>query len=445
MNIKWCIPKAGAVMLGILVFALTAAVAANIEEDGYAWGENTGYINLKPGVSDPQILEGHLMGLVWAENVGWINLFGEGVGLMIDEDGNLSGHGWGENVGWINFAPDGGGVIFDRNTETFSGYAWGENIGWINFSAPDLCPDDPNKTAPGICGCGVPDTDTDGDGAADCIDDCPDDSGKILPGACGCGMPDIDTDNDGTADCNDGCPEDAGKTAPGVCGCGVADTDTDGDGTMDCNDGCPDDPGKIAPGVCGCGIPDTDVNNNGVIDCTEAAGEVDPADDTDLPYVVEVQTEGTGESLTFESRIGTTLDCEATENPSPDDAPPDADFPYGLFGFTIEGITPGGATTMTVTLPDGAAPESYYKYGPTPDEPDDHWYEFLYDGTTGAQINGNVITLHFVDGQRGDGDLDATNGIILDPGGPTVTQTSPTPAPLASGDGGGGCYLDTLR
>ena len=35
---------------------------------------------------------------------------------------------------------------------------------------PDQCPSDPNKTAPGICGCGVPDTDTDGNGVLQCFD-----------------------------------------------------------------------------------------------------------------------------------------------------------------------------------------------------------------------------------------------------------------------------------
>ncbi|MBF0104777.1 MAG: putative metal-binding motif-containing protein [Deltaproteobacteria bacterium] len=37
----------------------------------------------------------------------------------------------------------------------------------------DECQDDPLKTAPGICGCGTPDTDTDSDGIADCHDTCP--------------------------------------------------------------------------------------------------------------------------------------------------------------------------------------------------------------------------------------------------------------------------------
>ena len=87
----------------------------------------------------------------------------------------------------------------------------------------DCCPDDPGKTAPGACGCGVPDTDTDADGVADCLDGCPNDPSKVAPGVCGCGVPDTNTDADGVADCLDGCPNDPAKVAPGVCGCGVAD------------------------------------------------------------------------------------------------------------------------------------------------------------------------------------------------------------------------------
>lgn len=37
----------------------------------------------------------------------------------------------------------------------------------------DLCPDDPNKTSPGVCGCGVADADSDDDGIMDCVDNCP--------------------------------------------------------------------------------------------------------------------------------------------------------------------------------------------------------------------------------------------------------------------------------
>jgi hypothetical protein len=110
-------------------------------------------------------------------------------------------------------------------------------------------------------------TDTDGDGTPDCSDGCPLDPNKVAPGVCGCGVPDVDTDGDGTDDCLDGCPNDPNKIAPGICGCGVPDTDTDGDGTPDCHDGCPNDPLKTAPGQCGCGHPDTDTDGDGIADC----------------------------------------------------------------------------------------------------------------------------------------------------------------------------------
>ncbi len=105
----------------------------------------------------------------------------------------------------------------------------------------DACPEDPEKTDPGLCGCGVPDTDTDDDGTADCHDDCPGDPDKTDLGLCGCGAFDTDTDGDGTADCHDGCPEDADKTVPGLCGCGwpdpmVGSGDIDGNGVIDGRD-----------------------------------------------------------------------------------------------------------------------------------------------------------------------------------------------------------------
>ena len=133
----------------------------------------------------------------------------------------------------------------------------------------DGCPNDPLKTAPGACGCGVAETDSDNDGTVDCVDGCPSDPLKTAPGACGCGVADTDTDNDGTADCLDGCPNDPLKVAAGACGCGVADVDADGDGSADCNDLCPNDPNKSAPGQCGCGVPDTDTDNDGTADCND--------------------------------------------------------------------------------------------------------------------------------------------------------------------------------
>jgi hypothetical protein len=138
-------------------------------------------------------------------------------------------------------------------------------------NALDGCPNDPAKVAPGICGCGVSDADSDGDGTVDCLDGCPSDPNKVVPGACGCGVSDADSDGDGTLDCNDGCPNDPTKTAPGLCGCGAVDdpSDGDGDGTADCIDGCPSDPTKIMPGQCGCGFADTDADGDGTANCID--------------------------------------------------------------------------------------------------------------------------------------------------------------------------------
>ncbi|MGQ1785180.1 choice-of-anchor U domain-containing protein [Saccharicrinis sp. GN24d3] len=104
-------------------------------------------------------------------------------------------------------------------------------------------------------------------------------------------------------------------------------------------------------------------------------------------------------------------------NPSPDDMPADADFPFGFFDFSIDGLDPGEAITVMLYLHGGETVDKYYKYGYTPDNNEKHWYEFMYDGETGADINTDVITLYFVDGLRGDEDI-TVNGSIKEPGGP---------------------------
>jgi hypothetical protein len=106
----------------------------------------------------------------------------------------------------------------------------------------------------------------------------------------------------------------------------------------------------------------------------------------------------------------------AVDNPSPDNAPM-VRFPCQFFEFEIKGLANGGATTLTIYLPAGVSYDTYWKYGPTPDDHQSHWYEFIFDGKTGAEISGSVITLHFMDSKRGDDDLTA-NGSIVDQGGP---------------------------
>jgi hypothetical protein len=73
-------------------------------------------------------------------------------------------------------------------------------LGEGNPEGGDCCPNDESKTDPGVCGCGMPDADSDGDGALDCMEACPHDGQKREPGACGCGVPDTDTQDAASCD-----------------------------------------------------------------------------------------------------------------------------------------------------------------------------------------------------------------------------------------------------
>ena len=106
----------------------------------------------------------------------------------------------------------------------------------------DLCGFDPTKETPGVCGCGNPDIDSDGDFVLDCLDACPFDVNRTS---------DIDSDLDGVLDCNDQCPNDASL---------IQSIDSDGDGILDCNDQCPDDATRVTS---------ADRDDDGVVDCVD--------------------------------------------------------------------------------------------------------------------------------------------------------------------------------
>lgn len=128
-----------------------------------------------------------------------------------------------------------------------------------------------------------------------------------------------------------------------------------------------------------------------------------------------------------------------SDNPSPGNAPNHVTFREGFFSFQVDGITPGGSTSVALQLPADYIPNTYYMYGPTPDNHNPHWYEFKFNGVTGAEFFGNnYVVLNFVDGERGDADL-AANGRISDPGAPGITTVTTS----SSGGGGGGCTLST--
>jgi len=143
-----------------------------------------------------------------------VTLFSDQIGNLLEMFGSKAGTGlyltWGDNPYLWNSV----------------GYQKGDNICFVDetFEAITLCDDSTEE--PGT------------------TDNCPNDPAKTEPGVCGCGIPDVDSDGDGVFNCNDNCPNDSAKTEPGVCGCGVLDVDSDSDGVPDCNDYYPNDPDK---------------------------------------------------------------------------------------------------------------------------------------------------------------------------------------------------------
>jgi hypothetical protein len=266
-------------------------------------------------------------------------------------------------------------------------------------------------------------------------------SGNLLSAAgIGASSPQ-DTDGDGTPDRDDDLPTNPNETV---------DTDGDGDGTPDGEDDFPLDPDEAVDtdGDLIGDNADTDDDNDNISDQEEdqapnnGDGNDDGFSDSLQAHVTSLRIYDGVEYVTLASEPGTTLtQVEAAPNPSPGDAPGDVAFTYGFFNFTISGIGSGPAT-LSMYLPAGTTPVGYYKYGRTPDNDADHWYDFMFDGTTGAEIDANVITLTFVDADRGD-DVLTADSLIIDLGGPTFAL----PEDDGDGDGGGGsddCFIQSL-
>ncbi len=151
-------------------------------------------------------------------------------------------------------------------------------------------------------------------------------------------------------------------------------------------------------------------------------GNGDGTPDSQQRNVTSFHTENGDQYITIESPDSTILAFARTiSKPDPNNphTPGDQYCPYGFFQFTLFGIEAGSWVDVNLYLHGGPAIETYYKYGSTPDSITDHWYEFNYLHPTGAVIHGDTVTLHLWDGLRGDDDLSA-NGIIVEPGGPTL-------------------------
>ena len=173
------------------------------------------------------------------------------------------------------------------------------------------------------------------------------------------------------------------------------------------------------------GVPDTaemgptgndpayDGDGNGVADYLEAR-------------VAGLPTFNGGGYATLAVPEGLTLfGVAAVDNPSPGDTPYNRAFPLGLFDLTIDGLTLGGCTTLSMSLTHPAGPlmilDSYENYGPYPGHPSSDWYHFDLDGSTGAVVvageTQSSVELGYCDAQRGD-DVLTEDGQVAVVGGP---------------------------
>lgn len=108
-------------------------------------------------------------------------------------------------------------------------------------------------------------------------------------------------------------------------------------------------------------------------------------------------------------------------------------FPVGLVDVVLDGCGAHARITLRITYPNALPPgTSYWKYGPTPDDPTYHWYPMPSETVS---VTGNVVTLTLTDGAIGDDDL-TVNGRIVDIGGPAVFgASSVTPIPFLNPTG----------
>ncbi|MCP4639078.1 MAG: IPTL-CTERM sorting domain-containing protein [bacterium] len=155
-------------------------------------------------------------------------------------------------------------------------------------------------------------------------------------------------------------------------------------------------------------------------------GNGDAIPDNIQGNVASFHTEDGANYVTLAAEAGLQLEnVTAVPNPSPGNAPA-LQFPYGFFEFRVTNLSVGQTTTLNLILPDGAYASTYWKYGPIPGPPGARWYEFMFSGGTGATITANLISMVFVDGERGDDDLTA-DGVIIDQGGPGAPPDVPAP------------------
>ncbi len=191
-------------------------------------------------------------------------------------------------------------------------------------------------------------------------------------------------------------------------------------------------------------IIDRDTDGDGVLDSVEdRLGSIFdlPADSAQRAYVPNSVT---GRHMVLTTEVGVLRNVQAVFDPAHGSQPLPAEIPIGALAFELHDVPPGGEVLVTLHPPFEVDVNTYYKFGTQPaDNPStpfderttDHWYDFLYDGQTGADFSGRFVTLNLVDNGRGDSD--PRLGIIADPGAPGfVASAAPRVQSVTINDGG---------
>ena len=162
-----------------------------------------------------------------------------------------------------------------------------------------------------------------------------------------------------------------------------------------------------------------DGNNNNVLDSVEA-------------NVASLQTVD-GDYVTIAINNDINLhNVNKITNPSPSDTP-NVSFSKGFISFDVIALSIFTSNLygfdVAIILPEGSNMNTYYQYGSTDDNIAPHWYEFMYDETTGTgariqsnsiitapdgtQIKRDIIFITYRDGYRGDNDLRVNGSVSI--------------------------------